>query len=355
MKKLLTVLCAIFLIANIMAQPPQKLSYQAVIRDGSNELVINQGIGMQISILQGSASGTEAFKEMYNPNPQTNSNGLVTIEIGTGIPLIGTFELIDWANGPYFLKTETDPNGGTDYTIVGTSELLSVPYALYAETAQNITGGELDPVFSASVASGITATDTAYWNNKQDQLTAGSGIEITNDTISATTYAIGDFVNGGVVFWVDESGQHGLVCAKENQGTGVRWYAGGAYANTMAFGDGPLSGNMNTMLIIADQGLGDGNTYAAYVCSILVITEESITYGDWYLPSKEELNLIYQNKEAINTTALAHGGTNFPNYIFWSSTEQPNAIYAWAQYFYDGSQVNGAKNSVYWIRAIRAF
>src|SRR5690606_20695816 len=70
-----------------------------------------------------------------NPNPQTNINGLVTVEIGTGIPLTGTFAGIDWSNGSYFIKTETDPTGGTNYTIVGISQLLSTPYALYAKTS----------------------------------------------------------------------------------------------------------------------------------------------------------------------------------------------------------------------------
>ncbi len=91
---------------------------------------------MRVSILQGSTTGTEVYKEIYNPNPQTNVNGLVTIEIGGGIPLTGTFSTIDWSSGPYFLKTETDPAGGTNYTISGTSQLLSVPYALYSKVSE---------------------------------------------------------------------------------------------------------------------------------------------------------------------------------------------------------------------------
>jgi trimeric autotransporter adhesin len=115
------------------AQAPEKMSYQAVIRNASNTLITNQAVGMRVSILQGSATGTEVYKELFNPNPQTNINGLVTVEIGSGIPLTGTFAGINWANGPFFIKTETDPTGGTSYTIVGTSQLLSSPYALYAK------------------------------------------------------------------------------------------------------------------------------------------------------------------------------------------------------------------------------
>lgn len=113
------------------------MSYQAVIRDANNALVSNHAVGMRISILQGSISGTVVYQEIYNPNHQTNANGLVNIEVGSGIPLAGTFAAIDWSSGPYFIKTETDPTGGTDYTIIGTNQLLSVPYAFYANTSMS--------------------------------------------------------------------------------------------------------------------------------------------------------------------------------------------------------------------------
>jgi uncharacterized protein (TIGR02145 family) len=122
---------AIFLTHTLcIAQSPNKMSYQAVIRDNSNALVTNQIVGMQISILQGSASGTAVYAETQIPT--TNTNGLVSIEIGGGTVVSGNFSTINWANGPYFIKTETDPAGGTNYTITGTSQLLSVPYALFS-------------------------------------------------------------------------------------------------------------------------------------------------------------------------------------------------------------------------------
>ncbi|MCO5232762.1 MAG: hypothetical protein M9888_03360 [Chitinophagales bacterium] len=224
MKKLITLYTAVLLTASVFAQAPQKMSYQAVIRNSSDALVTNQSVGMQISILQGSAGGTAVYVETQTPT--TNANGLVSIEIGAGTVVSGNFSTIDWANGPYFIKTETDPTGGTNYTITGTSQLLSVPYALHAKTAESVTGTvtETDPIFGASVASGITGADTTKWNNKQDQLTAGTGINITNNVVSAKTYSVGDFAHGGIVFWVDETGQHGLVCAKEDQSTGIQWH-----------------------------------------------------------------------------------------------------------------------------------
>ena len=128
-------LLIIFSLVNgiLFSQVPQKMSYQAVIRNSSNQLVANHAVGMRISMLQGSATGAVVYKETQNPI--TNANGLISIEIGSGTIVTGTFAAINWANGPYFIQTETDPTGGTNYTIVGTSQLLSVPYALYAEKA----------------------------------------------------------------------------------------------------------------------------------------------------------------------------------------------------------------------------
>ena len=167
MKKLYTLLTALLFTAIAFAQAPSKMSYQAVVRDASNALVTNQAVGMQISILQGSVSGSPVYVETQSPT--TNLNGLVSIEIGSGNIVSGAFSAIDWSSGLYFIKTETDPTGGTNYTISGTSQLMSVPYAFHANTADSLVGGmsvtETDPIFGASVASGITALDTANWNN----------------------------------------------------------------------------------------------------------------------------------------------------------------------------------------------
>ena len=140
MKKLLTLLTVLFF-GTVFAQSPQKMSYQAVIRNSSNALVTSSPIGMKISVLQGSNTGTAVYAETQDAT--TNANGLVSLEIGSGTALTGTFATIDWADGPYFIKTETDPTGGSNYTISGTSELMSVPYALYS---LNGTPGPQGPV-----------------------------------------------------------------------------------------------------------------------------------------------------------------------------------------------------------------
>jgi hypothetical protein len=126
MKKIIVSIMAIMTFMLAMAQVPQKMSYQAVIRNNSNELVTNKQVGMKISIIEGSINGSVIYTETRFP--VTNANGLVSIEIGGE----SGFESIDWANGPYFIKTETDPTGGSAFSISNTCQLLSVPYAMYA-------------------------------------------------------------------------------------------------------------------------------------------------------------------------------------------------------------------------------
>lgn len=139
MRKIFTICLLSFSTLSAFAQVPEKMSYQAVIRGSNNTLLTSQHVGIQISILQGSAFGTPIYVEIQSPS--TNTNGLVSIEIGNGTVVSGNFNAIDWSNGPYFVKTETDPTGGTVYTITGTSQLLSVPYALYAKTSGSSTPG----------------------------------------------------------------------------------------------------------------------------------------------------------------------------------------------------------------------
>ena len=135
---------SIVLTVTTTTQVPEKMSYQAVVRNTTNNLVTNQPVGMQISILQGSATGTAVYVETQTPT--SNANGLVSLEIGGGTVVSGNMATINWANGPYFIKTETDPTGGSSYTITGTSQLLSAPYALYAKTSGSSIPGPAGPM-----------------------------------------------------------------------------------------------------------------------------------------------------------------------------------------------------------------
>jgi uncharacterized protein (TIGR02145 family) len=134
MKKIFTFLVAFTVSTLIYAQLPQNFSYQAIVRGANNALLSNQKVGIKISLLKGTENGQSVYSEVHTAT--TNANGLVSIAVGGGTFLEGNFIKIDWANGPYFVKTEIDPEGGTNYSLVTTTQLLSVPYALYAANSQ---------------------------------------------------------------------------------------------------------------------------------------------------------------------------------------------------------------------------
>lgn len=152
-------LCFQCSLSDVFGQAPQSISYQAVIRNASDILVTNYTIGMQVSILQGSSTGTAVYVETHTPT--TNANGLATIAIGNGTVVSGTFATIDWSAGPYYIKTETDPNGGINYTITGTQQFLSVPFALYSAASGSSVPGPtgLTGAAGADGAPGLNGTN----------------------------------------------------------------------------------------------------------------------------------------------------------------------------------------------------
>ena len=348
---------------NSLAQAPQKMSYQAVIRNSSNALIVSTAVGIKISILQGTSSGTAVFVETHTAS--TNANGLVSLEIGTGTVIAGTFATINWAAGPYFIKTETDPTGGTAFTIAGTKELMSVPYALYSASGTpgatgaagtngtdgtNGTNG-LVGATGATGAAGINGTNGTNGTNGLVGATGAAGTNGTNGAAGAVgatgaypVHFIGESYGGGIVFYVYDSGQHGLIAATADQSASMRWY-GGTNTNTRARADGIGAGLKNTVIIIANQGPVDGADFAANVCNEYSVTVGGTTYGDWYLPSKYELNLLFLQKTVV-------GG--FASNLYWSSTEIGNTD-AWLQNFTNSFQNGYNKPNPYYVRAVRSF
>lgn len=138
MKQFFTFL-AIASATTAMAQAPEQMSFQAIVRNSTNNLVINSGVGMRLSLLKGTADGAVVYSETQRPN--TNANGLLTIQIGGGTQISGSLSSVDWGSDKYFIKTETDPTGGSNYTITGITQLLSVPYALYAKNSGSSIAG----------------------------------------------------------------------------------------------------------------------------------------------------------------------------------------------------------------------
>ncbi|MGK0364745.1 MAG: hypothetical protein ACI85O_001803 [Saprospiraceae bacterium] len=329
MKNLYIILMLPLCSVGLYAQSPEKMSYQAILRDAADVLIVNQGIGIQVSVLQSSASGTAVYVETHSAT--TNANGLVSLEIGIGTPTTGTFSGIDWSAGPYFLKRETDPtaSGGTNYTITGTTELLSVPFAMHAKTADN------------GIPSGGTEGQV---------LTISGGVPVWADP-PASALAIGDIHSGGMIFYLESNGLHGLIAALSDQSTSSEWGCYGTdisgLPNVPYNGGNPVGpgtevgdGASNTTLIVnncAEAGI------AARLCHDLVLGG----YNDWFLPSAGELNLMYVN---LHLNALGGFGSSY----YWSSTEFDNYD-AWYQYFSNGDQFYNFKDSNKYVRAVRAF
>jgi hypothetical protein len=158
-------------VSPVFSQVPDRMTFQAVIRDGGGQLLRQASVQVRFELRQGSPGGALAFAEVHAV--QTNANGLVTLEIGGGNAVQGLFSQIDWGAGPWFAVTQVDPSGGTNFSLVSTQQILSVPYALHARYADSLGVGivETDPIFLNSIASGITQQDTAAWHSKLDSYT----------------------------------------------------------------------------------------------------------------------------------------------------------------------------------------
>lgn len=140
MKKIYCLICFILMSVALFAQAPESFSYQAMVRDSSNQPKVNSPVSIKIDILQGSAAGNVVYEETHTVT--TDENGMLSLAIGTGTAVHGSFANIDWGAATYFLKSEMDPDGGNNYSLTTTQQLVSVPYALYAKSAGNTLSAE---------------------------------------------------------------------------------------------------------------------------------------------------------------------------------------------------------------------
>jgi hypothetical protein len=185
MKTIFTFIAALSLSGLLLAQSPEAFNYQTVVRNGSGDAITETAVSLKVSILQGSDEGTPVYVETFSPT--TNPYGHISVDIGTGTVVSGDFAAIDWSDGPYYLKSEMDPEGGTSYTDLGAEQLMSVPYSLYASVADSAVN-----VFDGDYNSLSNTPDFAGWDMDESDDFSGN----YNDLADLPNWS--DSINGGL-------------------------------------------------------------------------------------------------------------------------------------------------------------
>lgn len=316
MKNLSVILAFIFLLSTqLIAQtPPNAFNYSAVARNAAGQPIATTTIGIQITILKTSTLGNSVYSENHFVN--TDAFGLFNLIIGAGAVQSGSMSTIDWSNDNYYLKVGMDAAGGTNFLTMGTTQLLSVPYALYAKSAGTVGGG-------------------------------GTGGNFT--------HYIGEAFGGGVIFhlWKDGQGvEHGLIVDKTDLSASQAW---NNVASTLIGTSAQSSwdGLSNSNAIVAQAG---HTSSAAALC----LNSTNGGQSDWYLPSIDELERLYQNRLEVDARLRTIAGAielkrydNGNSLYYWSSTEY-NASMVLCFYFIGAVNAED-KNGIGYVRAVRAF
>lgn len=292
MKKLSLFLAAIlFAVTGVFAQTPEEFKYQSVLRDANGNVIANQNKTVVIDILEGSPSGASVFTESHSIT--TNENGLISLNVGS----VEDMSTVDWSSNDYFIQITVDG------TLMGATQLLSVPYALMAKNVENDDVGDgSETVITAGYHIGVVGSGT-----ESDPYVI-NGVS-SNDI----TYSIGLNEDlGGYVFYVTPDGRHGLVCATAD------------YPNP-----------------------NDANWWMAqdYINLPEKLPAMAQNFTDWRMPTRQELLMMYQHKAAI-------GG--FQDLVYESSTEVDSGWF-WGVNFLDGSDAHFQKDLAKERRVVRSF
>jgi len=440
MKKLLFIfLCLPFI--GFTQTVPQGINYQAVARDANGDVLMNQNLTIQFSVISDITTSAVSWQETHTVT--TNDYGLYTAIIGQGtatsVGSSASFDVIDWGVSNHLLKVEVDYGGGL--IDMGTTAFMSVPYSLYSANpgpqgvagldgtngtngadgavgAQGIQGvvgttgntgsqgttgntgaagtdgtngidgtNGVDGAVGAVGAQGIQGVVGTIGNtgsqgttgNTGSQGTTGNtgaqgatgqqgiqGIAGTNGVDSAMVASmiaaavtnnptqpaqIGEYREGGIVFWIDYSGQHGLVCDLQDLPQ-AQW---GCFGNAIPGADGQVygAGIQNTIDILA-------SCYDIGIAAALCASSTAQGYNDWFLPSKYALENLFLERNNIYFSLIMNGGSFFEQQPYWSSMEDYGSSMAWAQNFnigYGGNNPSYSipKSSYLNVRAVRAF
>jgi hypothetical protein len=339
-------LCLQLITINLLAQAPESFSYQAVVRDASGLIIANQAVSFRISILQESASGTEVYAETHAYT--TDAFGLANLKIGQGSPIIGTFSTIDWGNNTHFIKVAFDPDGGSNFMVMGTSQLLSVPYAIHARTVEidevmdddadatnelqslSVSGNNL------TISQGNTVSlpngGNTLWIPNGDNISYSSGnVGIGTDTPYAKL-AVVDLGsdNYDAIYGETDSHEARAVFGLASSTSGDTY--GGYFKSYSSDGTGVYG--------LVTSTSGTGNTHGGYFVSLgslgigafggakyiglkgLAYPGSGLTYGGWFEASSNESRAVYGY--ASSTNGFTYGG------YFEAASADGTAVYGLA-------------------------
>lgn len=316
--------CTLIFSSFVHSQVPGRINYQTTVKDKEGNLLVNREVGARIKII---TQDSEIFyQERHILN--TNARGLATFIIGDGIEKKGNLDAVNWAddNNTLYVKIEIDPDGGKIYTIVNHNRIDPAPHAINARYVVRVE--EKDPVFNSSLAAGFT-----------------------NDLLGQYEKAVrerhypGDLIAGGIVFYVDSTGQNGLLTSTRNIINDVPWDLA---PFSSASATSVFDGEANTEALMSRSEPED---FAAYYCDTFMLNGKN----DWYLPSSDELSLLFASHYQVNRALgddedMNTEGIQKKNY--WSSTEVDSAHAVVFQY---GSPNKIAKDSLAAIRPVRKF
>jgi hypothetical protein len=364
-------------------QAPLLVNYQGVARNASGNVLSEQSVGLKVAIRHLNVGGSVVFEETHSV--VTNPLGLFSVHIGNGQAVVGDFEDVDWGAGPFFAEIALDPNGNGDYSIVGTQQIVSVPYALNSRslTLQSPDGTWWDlsvdnsGMFNTTLICNPPVSDANAGADQLNLMGASTNLSANIPSIGQGEWSIlsgngGSIQNSGspvslftgnagetyVLRWsiTNQCGQsyddviisfssfqlpscncqgQTLYVFPSDNSTNIRYHNVSSLIGPQA--QSPNDGRQNTNAIIAAYGAD--LPYAAQLC----YNVNAYGYNDWYLPSKDELNCLYLNRSELgdnfNTTATtgSGGGCATPTSWYWSSTEYSDSE-AWRQIFSNSTQ-----------------
>lgn len=337
MKKIIFVLTAIIIHFTSIAQVPQGINYQAIVKNSAGELMINQNMSLRLCIRQGSSNGPISYQEIKSVT--TNDQGLIHTVIGSGPTTIGTFTNLDWSNGTKYLQV--DFNLGQGWQLFGTEQLQSVPYALFTESVPvqvSTSGDTLSIGANNIIIPGISAAN--YIMGCTNSLACN--YNPTANTDDGSCHTTGQSCDDGNASTTNDQYNAQCVCAgtvnysigSQGPAGGYVFYDKGSYTNGWRYLEvyptsfSGIWGCQGTLVTGITNTIGNGDLNTAAIvaaCSSAnavarIIDNYTVNgFSDWYLPNNAEMNLICDN-------LFTPGIGNIPGPFHWTSSQQ-NATY----------------------------